>query len=145
MTDETANGKIQWFKKENLISDFTKINILFWSVIALINYFQDVFLLKAEENEHAWSFAAIFSFDWPLWAALTPFIIKLAVRYPMTWKGMYKTLSIQFGLATFFVAMHTLTEFLIIEFLTNSIFPHHAQDIYLPGYFMASIHSRYIV
>ena len=143
--NELSARKIHWFSNRNLVSDFTKINLLFWGVIALINYFQDVFLLNVEENEHAWTFAAIFSFDWPLWAALTPFIIKLAIRYPMTWKGMYKTFSRQFALATFFVAVHTISEFLIIEFLANGIFPHHAEDVYLPGYFMASIHSRYIV
>jgi len=144
MNEPSAN-KIHWFGNRNLISDFTKINLLFWGVIALINYFQDVFLLKNQENENAWSFAAIFSFDWLLWAAITPFIIKLAIRYPMTWSGMYQTLSRQFVLATFFVALHTITEFLIIEFLINDIFQQYAEDIYLPGYFMASIHSRYIV
>jgi two-component system, LytTR family, sensor kinase len=128
-----------------LLSDFTKINLVFWVVIALINYFQDVYLLSIQENDNAWTFAAIFSFDWPLWAALTPFIVKLAIRYPMTWSSMYKTLSRQFALATFFVALHAVVEFLIIGFLISDLLARHAEDVYLPDYFMASIHSRYIV
>lgn len=142
---ELSTGKIHWFRDSRISSDFTKVNLLFWGVIAIINYFQDVFLLKIEENEHAWSYAALFCFDWPLWAALTPFIIRVAIRYPLTWKGMYKSFSQQFGFATVFVAIHTVLEFIIIQFLVGKIFPQQAEEIYLPGYFMASIHSRYIV
>ncbi len=134
-----------WTQNRRFISDFTRINFFFWAVIAIINYFQDALLLKIEENESPWSFAAIFSFDWPLWAAFTPFIIRLATRYPLTWKGMYKSFSIQFGLAILFVAAHTIVESLIIEFLVHLIFPQHSEEIYLPGYLMASIHSKFIV
>ena len=140
-----AQASLHWTKDQRFLSDFTKINLLFWGFIALINYFQDAVLLTLEGNSSPWSFSAIFSSDWPLWAALTPFIIRLAVRYPMTWKGMYSSFSIQFGLATLFVIVHTILEFLIIELLVYTIFPQHASTVYLPGYFMASIHSRYIV
>jgi two-component system LytT family sensor kinase len=134
-----------WNSNNHFLSDFTRVNILFWGIIALINYFQDVLLLTIEENENPWSFAAIFSFDWPLWAAFTPFIIKLGRRYPLTWRNMYVSTSRQFGLATLFVIGHTVFEFLIIEFLVHGIFPQYGEEVYIPGYFMASIHSRYIV
>jgi two-component system LytT family sensor kinase len=140
-----ASGKISWLNNSQIIADFTKINLLFWGFIAIMNYFQDVLLLSIQETDSAWSFAAIFSFDWPLWAAFTPFIIQLAIRYPLTWKGMYKSFSIQLGWAALVVIIHTIFEFLIIEFLIHSIFPQYGDEVYLPGYFMASIHSKFIV
>jgi two-component system, LytTR family, sensor kinase len=137
--------RIRWIDTKRFTSDFAKINILFWSLIAIINYFQDVLLLYEEKKDNIWSFAAIFSLGWLIWAALTPLIVRLAIQFPMTWKGMYKSFLIHFGLCTSFVAIHNLLEFLSIEFMIGTVFPQHANDVYLPGHLASSIHSEYII
>jgi two-component system, LytTR family, sensor kinase len=64
-------------------SQFRRYNAVFWLSIASLAYVQDMLSYLVTKGYILPGCSAVYLLGWAIWAILTPFVVKLAVRFPV--------------------------------------------------------------
>lgn len=72
---------------------FRKYNAIFWLSIATLAYFQDMLSYQIVRGYILPGCSAMYLLGWAIWAILTPFVVRLAVKFPIIGSKFRRNLS----------------------------------------------------
>ena len=123
-----------------------KYSLIFWLLIAIIYFFQDILTTTNAGFVNDIPFTIILaSIAWIVWAGFTPVVVFLAQKYAIEKNRIFKTIFIHIGFSVLIVLIHMGIQTLLIKGCMKLFFPLKSPERYLPSYFLINLHTHFIV
>lgn len=96
--------------------NYTLILIILWIFVALGSLAQDVMAALMQDRQINWRWARIEIFSWAMWIILTPFVVRLFRKIPLSWHKPKVVIPKIIGLIALIATLHVLLFILYLDF-----------------------------
>ena len=133
---------IVWFLKGRNLNLFF---ILVFILIAISTFLQDLLAMKIRNQPNEWKYSLIFMNEWFLWAALTPVMVYLGKKFPVTQEHPFKNILLHLVFAVSLVTIHFFLRGWVTWFLDSVTLKHGHTLIFYWGAYLYSVHVFFIL
>lgn len=132
------SGATEW-------KQFRKYNWIFWFVIALITYMQDFLAHVVSGLEMSWLSSSLYIFVWLIWGVMTPFIIRLTLRYPIQKNKLAKSITVHFLIGICMAVLIELIEAALLMIVGSWLLNLASAERMMQTYLFYTFHVRILV
>lgn len=124
---------------------FMFFSTIFWLIIAVSFYFQDIITTKMSGAKNDLLFTTVFAAGWVIWAIITPFVVEVVKKNPIHKSKLVKGIFIYLLLAILVAVIHVILEALTVILLVTVFFTSRQVPDYIPQYLLQGFHTQIII
>lgn len=124
---------------------FLRFSTIFWLIIAVSFYFQDIITTRMSGAKNDLLFTAVFASGWVVWALITPYVVEIARKIPIYKSKILKGIFNYLLIGVIVSIVHLILEALLVLLIITLFFPARQIPATFPQYLVFQFHTHIII